>query len=476
MPAGCLFSPPSDLRKAVDRPAVPRCEPGWDGLPFVKQSSIRGAPMSQRLHRREFLRNVSAVGLAAGWAGGRSFGAPSPNEKLNIAVIGTAGRAEGNIQGVESQNIVAVCDIDDRLIARASQRFPKAKTYHDFRKMLEQNDIDAVVVSTADHTHAPATMMALKLGKHVYCEKPLTHTVQEARAVAEAAAKAKVATQMGTQIHAENNYRRVVELVQAGAIGSVRECHVWVNGKSWSGGERPKETPDVPSGLHWDLWIGPAPQRPYHPMYQPANWRRWWDFGNGTLGDMACHYMDLPFWALGLRHPISAEAEGPPVHPETAPPWLSVRYEFPARGAQPPVTLTWYDGEKRPPILAEKKGAGVAPWDAGVLFVGEKGMLQADYGRHKLLPESEFKDFKAPEPTIPNSIGHHNEWITACKTGSPTTCNFGYSGALTETVLLGNVSYRVGKKLAWDPVSLKATNCPEADRYIRRDDRPGWTL
>ncbi len=432
--------------------------------------------MSERLNRREFLGGVAAVGSAA-WIGGRwAIGAPSANEKLNVAVIGTAGRAEGNIQGVESQNIVAACDIDDHLLDRISTRFPRAKTYNDFRKMLEQKDIDAVVVSTADHTHAPATLMALGLGKHVYCEKPLTHTVDEARRVAEAATKARVATQMGTQIHAENNYRRVVELVQSGAIGPVRECHVWVNGKSWSGGTRPTETVEVPKNLHWDLWIGPAPMRPYSPIYQPANWRRWWDFGSGTLGDMACHYMDLPFWALGLKHPLSIAAEGPPVDPETAPPWISVRYDFPARGEQPPLTLTWHDGAKRPPILAEKKDAGVAPWDAGVLFVGDKGMLQADYGRHRLLPEADFKDFTAPEPTIPNSIGHHNEWIQACKTGSPTTCNFTYSGALTETVLLGNVAYRVGQKLAWDPVALKASNCPEANRYIRKEYRAGWTL
>ncbi len=433
--------------------------------------------MAMRINRRRFLGNVSAAGLSAAWLGGRSsWGAdqePSPNEKLNIAVVGTANRAAANIEGVQGQNIVAICDIDDRLLGKAGERFPKAKKYNDFRKMLEQNDIDAVVVSTADHIHAPASVMAMGLGKHVYCEKPLSHSVYEARILTEAAAKAKVATQMGTQIHAGENYRRVVEVIQSGAIGPVRECHVWV-GKAWGGGDRPSETPSTPEYLHWDLWLGPAPERPYHPTYQPANWRRWWDFGSGTLGDMACHYMDLPFWALNLKHPLSAEAEGPPVNAETAPLSLSVRYEFPARGELPPLALTWYDGGKRPALLSEP---GMPTWKGdGVLFVGDKGMLLADYSRYRLLPESDFKDFEPPARSIPKSIGHHAEWIAACKTGSPTTCHFGYSGPLSETVLLGTVAYRTGQKLTWNSDDLKAKGCPEADRYIRREYRKGWTL
>jgi hypothetical protein len=221
------------------------------------------------------------------------------------------------------------------------------------------------------------------------------------------------------------------------------------------------------------LWLGPAPYRPYHPCYLPGQWRRWWDFGNGTLGDMACHYMDLPFWALELRHPTAIEAEGPPVHPETCPKALIVRYEFPARGDMPPVKFTWYDGTNRPPILKEE---GLPEWGSGVLFVGKEGMLLADYRRRELYPESKFADYQAPAPTIPDSIGHHREWIVACQTGSPTTCNFDYSGALSEAVLLGNVAYRAGKKLQWDAKNLKATNCPEADPYIRREYRQGWTL
>ena len=429
--------------------------------------------MSQPRSRREFLRTGAAFGAVG------IFGAPAvgragigPNEKLDIAVIGTANRAAANIDEVQGQNLVAFCDVDDRLLGEIGRRFPKAKKYNDFRELLESKGFDAVVVSTADHSHAPATAMALRQGKHVYCEKPLTHSVTEARTIAELARQAKVATQMGTQIHAKDNYRRVVELIESGAIGPVRECHVWC-GKSWGGGDRPTENPPVPKPLHWDLWLGAAPARPYNPIYQPGNWRRWWDFGNGTLGDMACHYMDLPFWALALRHPSTIEAEGPPVHPETAPIWLVVRYEFPARGDRPPVALTWYDGGQKPKALPAEKAH---EWGDGVLFVGDKGMLLADYNRRILMPEEKFRDFKPPEPTIPASIGHHAEWIAACKDGRPTTCNFDYSGALTETVLLGNVAYRAGKKLVWDAQHLKAENCSEADAFLKREYRKGWTL
>lgn len=427
------------------------------------------------LHRRSFLKTIGAGALAWGAPAVHlrgSFGPKSPNDKLNIAVVGTAHRAAANIDGVRGENIVAVCDIDDRYLAQAQEKFPAAKAYHDFRKMLEQPGIDAVVVSTADHVHAPASVMAMRLGKHVYCEKPLAHSVHEARLMAETAGRMKVATQMGTQIHAGDNYRRVVELVRSGAIGPVREVHVWC-GKTWSGGERPRETPEVPSHIHWDLWLGPAPERPYHPTYLPANWRRWWDFGSGTLGDMACHYMDLPFWALDLRHPTSVASQGPPVHPETTPLWLIVAFEFPARGTMPACTLTWYDHDKKPERLAHH---GLPGWDSGVLFVGDQGMLMADYGKRKLYPEEKFQDFQPPEPTIPRSIGHHAEWLQACKEGTPTTCHFDYSGALTEAVLLGNAAYRAGEKLVWDAANLKATNCSEADRYLRREYRRGWTL
>ena len=275
---------------------------------------------------------------------------------------------------------------------------------------------------------------------------------------------------MGTQIHAENNYRRVVELVQSGAIGPIQEVHVWV-GSQWGGGERPTETVAVPKELDWDLWLGPAPARPYNPTYLPANWRRWWDFGNGTLGDMGCHYMDLVFWSLGLRHPSTVAAEGPPLNHETAPLGLKAIWEFPARGDKPAVTVTWTDGDR-----VENKFDGHELPGAGVYFIGSEGSMFADYGSHRLFPEEKFKDFKAPEQTIADSIGHHEEWIAACKTGSPTTCNFDYSGALAECVLLGTVAYRVGKKLEWDAEALKAKNAPEADEFLRRAYRKGWEL
>jgi predicted dehydrogenase len=431
--------------------------------------------MKKQTNRREFLQNMTLAG-AGFWIAGSSASAASrsPNEKLNIGIIGSGGRGASNLKSVASENIVALCDVDERNLGKAAGQNPRAKTYHDFRKLLDDGkNIDAVVVSTTEHTHSFATLMALKLGKHVYCEKPLAHSVWEARVVAEAARPLKLATQMGIQIHAENNYRRVVEMVQAGVIGPIRECHVWV-ARGWGGGDRPKDSPPVPEYLHWDLWLGPARERPYHRCYFPGpEWYKWWDFGGGVLPDLGSHWNDLAFWALKLRHPVTIEAEGPPVHPETAPPWLIVRYEFPARDAQPAVKLTWYQGGKQPELVTDGK---VPKWANGVLFVGERGMILSDYKKHMLLPEKEFADFKPPEPTIPPSVGHHAEWIAACKTGAPTTCPFGYSGLLTESNQLGNVAYRVGKKLEWDAESLKAKNCPEADNYIHPEFRKGWTL
>jgi predicted dehydrogenase len=248
--------------------------------------------------------------------------------------------------------------------------------------------------------------------------------------------------------------------------------HIWVDVSNTAAG-RPTETPPVPPGLHYDLWLGPAPHRPYSPEYIPKNWRNWWDFGGGTLEDFGCHHMDLSHWALSLRHPLSVETEGPPPDKEVTCPWLIARYEYPARGSQPPLKLTWYHGGKRPPFPECSKES----WDsAGSYFIGEKGNLIASYGKHKLLPEKDFAGFIPPTPTIPDSIGHHKEWIEAIKNGGPTTCNFDYSGALTESVLLGNVAYRTGKKLLWDPVKLKATNCPEADEFIQHRYRKGWAL
>ena len=428
------------------------------------------------MQRREFLRNSALAGCA--FLSGGFFHSPargegegnSPNEKLNIGFIGTANQARFSIEQLRSQNIVAICDIDENYLGRAAADFPSAVKYFDFRKLLEQKNLDAVVVATPDHIHAPATMMALRLGKHVYCEKPLTHTVVEARRIAEQAAKSRVATQMGTQIHAENNYRRVVEVLRGGAIGQVKEVHTWA-GRSWGGGERPADMPPVPANIHWDLWLGPAPERPYHPTYLPANWRKWWDFGGGNLADMACHHMDLPFWALGLRHPTRVVAEGPPPHAETCPLGLTVRYEFPSRNDQPAVNLTWHDGERIPPTIH-----GISTGGGGNLFVGDRGMLWADYSSYRLYPEADFAGFKPPAESIPNSVGHHKEWVMACKNGGATTCDFDYSGALTEAVLLGNVAFRAGAPIVWEPDSLTARGCPAAEQYLRKEYRKGWEI
>lgn len=441
--------------------------------------------------RRRFLQTTGSL-LGGILVGGVASARQSPGgeaaapKKLNIGVIGTANRAGANIHGVSGENIVAVCDVDQNFLDAAADRFPTAKPFDDFRIMFDECEMDGVVVSTADHTHAPATMMALKKGIAVYCEKPLTHSVWEAREVARLAKKAGVATQMGTQIHAGNNYRRVVEVVQSGAIGPIHEAHCWV-GKAWGGGERPPAGQMEPADFNHELWLGPAPERPYHDFYHPAQWRRFWDFGGGTLGDMGCHHMDLAFWALELRHPVHVDAEGPPVNAETAPTQMRARWKFPARKSQAgkmlrDVDLYWHDGGMKPWQMGGQpwKGKGkvladpsVPKWGGGTLFVGEKGMLLCDYGRYVLLPEDKWQDFEAPPQSIPNSVGHYKEWLDAIRKGTPTTCNFDYSGALTETVLLGNVAYRAGTSFDWDGPNLKASE-PEAQHFIRRKYRPGW--
>jgi len=437
--------------------------------------------MVTKLARRQLLRRSL---LAGPWliAPGVLARGGSPNEKLGVAVIGVGGRGAVNLEAVQGENVVALCDVDEQRAGDAFDRFPKARKHHDFRRMLEGMDrqIDAVVVSTPDHTHAVAGVIALHLGKHVYCEKPLAHSVHECRVMAELAARKKVATQMGTQRHVWANQRRVVELVRSGTIGPVEACHVWIGG-SRGGGERPKDVPPVPAHLKWDLWLGPAPERPYHPVYAPYGWRFWWDFGTGETGNLGCHHLDAAFEALALSYPTAIEAEGPPVDPETTPRWISVRYEFPARGNQPPLVLTWCHGRKPAALPAEQRSR----WSYGMLLVGSKGMLLADLYTWVLLPESRFPDLRAPKQPRPRAAGfswepdsgaHYQEWLTACKTGSPTACHFGYAGPLTETVLLGNVAFRVGEKLHWDAKDLKAANCPRAEDLLRRPYRKGWSL
>jgi predicted dehydrogenase len=431
--------------------------------------------MTASLTRRQALQTTALAGLGY-WVGGAGAAAAarSPLDRLRIAAVGVGGRGAANLSAVAGEDIVALVDVDERNLDRAARRFPKARRLTDFRRLYDRaGEFDAVVVSTTEHTHAFATLPALKLDKHVYCEKPLAHSVEETRRVIREAAQRKVATQMGTQIHATENYRRVVELVQAGAVGPVREVHVWV-ARDWGGGDRPAGKHTPPGQLHWDLWLGPAPERPFHPDYVPGpKWYKYWDFGGGVLPDLGSHFNDLPFWALGLSRPTTVEAEGPPVSPETAPPWLIVRWQFPARDRQPAVKMTWYQGGKKPAQVAAKK---VPAWGNGILFVGDDGMLLADYSRHALLPQDRFADYKRPAPSIAKSLGHHAEWLAACKSSKPTTCPFSYSGPLTETNLLGIVAYRTGKKIDWDAEAMKAKGCAEADRYLRKQYRKGWTL
>ncbi len=437
--------------------------------------------MSFRFNRRNFLQTAAAgSSLAALNVAVPAFAADaSPSKKLNIAVIGPCGQGSYSLGNVLSENVVALVDIDTKRLDEAGNRAPNAQKFQDFRKMYEQvKDLDAVCVCTPDHTHAVASLMGMRLGINCYCEKPLAHNVNECRVMQKVAAEKHLVTQMGTQIHAGDNYRRVVELVQSGAIGTVKDVHVWC-GKGWgqpADFKNPTDTPACPANIDWDCWVGPAKMRPYHPCYLPAAWRKWWAFGNGTIGDMACHVMDLAFWALELKDCLSAEpVEGPAVNDEGCPLNLTVKYQFPARGDKPACSLTWYDGEKRPAILKEKN---IPDRFMGVLFIGDKGMLFADYGGYALYPENQYKDFKKPEPWIEKSIGHHAEWLKAIRDGKPEdcTCKFAYSGRLSETVLLGAVAYRCQQKLEWDADAMKVKNCDLANQIVTQELRQGWTL
>jgi len=443
------------------------------------------------LTRRDFIGGAAAA-AAFTIVPRHVLGGPGntpPSEKLNIAGIGVGGQGASDLRGVDSETIVALCDVDWSRAGGTFRRYPNAKKYKDFRRMLdkEEKNIDAVVIGAPDHIHAPASMAAIKRGKHVYCEKPLTHSVYEARKIAEAARRYNVATQMGNQGQASEETRLMCEYVWSGAIGPVREVHVWtdrplrgLNSVYWPQGvERPEDTPPVPDTLDWDLWLGPAPQRPYHSAYVPFNWRGWWDFGTGALGDIGCHRIDPIFRALKLGHPTSVQAVSTLVNTESYPAASMVRYEFGGRGDMPPVKLTWYDGgmrPRRPDELEDGRQLGTN----GILFVGDKGkMLEA-----RLLPESRMREYKKPPEMIPRSPGHHQEWIDACKGGKPAGSNFpDHAGRLAEAVLLGNVALRPElrekmnrTKLLWDGPNLKITNVPEANQFLHREYRDGWTL
>jgi predicted dehydrogenase len=433
-----------------------------------------------RVSRRAFLEGAAALGLVVvprHVLGGE--GQQPPSETLNIASIGVGGKGSRDVRGLASQNIVALCDVDERQASRSFKRFPKAKKFTDYRVMLEEleREIDAVTVSTPDHSHAPASMMAVTRGKHCFTQKPLTHDIAEARALADAARSAGVATMMGIQHHCKEDKRFLCEWIWAGKIGQVTEAHVWTNRPIWPQGiGRPKDTPPVPKTLDWNLWLGPAPERPYHPAYVPDDWRGWWDFGTGALGDMGCHIIDGPFWALklGEAKSVTVEAESGPVNDETYPKWSIVTYQFPARGEMGPVKLVWYDGKKQPPrpkeLAADRKLRA-----NGQILVGEKATM---FGS-RVIPESTMREMLEDRPpkTLPRSPGIYKEFIRACKGGEPCGANWpDYAGRLTEIVLLGNLAIRMGEPLEYDIGGMRVTNVSEANRYLRREYREGWSL
>src|SRR6056297_3849255 len=401
--------------------------------------------MAVRLSRRAAIQSTAAGAVAFyhGVSSPNLRAADSPNEKLNIACIGVGGRGAANVNGVGSQNLIAFADVDEKRAAGTFEKFPKVQRFSDYRELLDQlgNKLDAVVISTPDHTHFHPAYAAMQLGLHVYLEKPLAHNVWETRTLTDYAAKQGLATQLGAQRHVRSNMHRVVELIQSGAIGKVHEVHSWVGG-SRGMPTIPTDRPAVPPTLDYDLWIGPAEHRPFHPSFCPYGWRFWWDFGTGETGNWGCHILDIPYWALELTYPVRVDAEGPEVDAERTPKSMQVAYQFPAienhstlkrRGD---VKLNWSHCE--PAILKE---LGLSGKGNNTLMIGSKGMLLCGFGKRKLLPEEQFADFKAPEPFVPDSPGFHNEWVNAVRGGEPATCHFDYSGPMAETVLLGNVAY-----------------------------------
>lgn len=423
-------------------------------------------------------------------------GKTSPSSKLNIAGIGVGGMGGANLSKCESENIVALADVDDQRAAGSFKKYAGARRYRDFRRMLEKEDknIDAVVIATPDHTHAVATMMAMQLGKHVFVQKPLAHTVTEVRKLTEAARRYGVQTQMGNQGHSSNSIRDLKEWVATGVVGPIREVYAWsdrpVGGRPWSDFPimaRPKENPPIPKTLDWDLWLGPVRERPYHPIYVPTKWRGWIDFGTGALGDMGCHILDPAYWALDLGAPTSVQATTthyqPDVIGETYPRAAIVRYTFPARGDNPPVKLTWYDGRLKPPV-PEMWDPGRSLGSNGAILVGEKGVLF--HGSHgagglRIAPKALHESYQRPKKRIRRitgeSGGHEQDWIRACKDGEPASSSFEYGGPMTEMVLLGVLAERVpDHRLEWDSANLRFTNNDKANELLHIDYRTGWTL
>lgn len=438
-----------------------------------------------RISRRDMIKAGAAVAVfnivPRHILGGAGFTAPS--EKLNIAGVGIGGMGSGDIRSVAGENIVALCDVDQNASARNAKSYPKARLYTDFRKMLEtQKDIDAVVIATPDHNHAVVSIMAMKLGKHVHCQKPLTHSVYEARMMASVAKESKVATQMGNQGQASEGARLLCETIWSGAIGTVREVHAGSNrypAISPRGIRRPAETPAAPANLDWDLWLGPAPARPYHPSYHPFAWRGWWDFGTGVLGDIGCHQLSSVFKALKLGHPAWVDASSsnhqmpPEIANETAPLSSITKWFFPAEGDRAAVTITWWDGGLKPPRPDELEASQRFGEDDWVLIIGDKGKM---YG-NRIIPNAKANEVGTPPRILSRSPGHYVEWVQACKGGQPAGSNFvDHAAHLAEVVLLGNIAIRAKEKLLWDGPNLRFTNSEAANHLINPPYRHGWSL
>ena len=453
----------------------------------TKESDMR------KVTRRDFVRTTAVASGVLILPHSVVRGKETPNEKLNIAFIGSGGRAAANRGGLASQNVYALCDTNRETLAKVAAENPKAIQTVDWRTLVDNQKIDAFVVSTAEHHHALASICAMREGKSVYTEKPLARTIQEARIMRDEYKKrrGKIATQMGTQIHAVDNYRRALELVRAGAIGKVSEAHVWCSRTIKPIGPEFLPEQPIPAHIAWDEWIGPAPMRPFSIDYVNKgclNWHRRWDFGTGVLGDMGSHLIDLAYWTLELDLPSDVSCDAPEPDRLATPPWMVVTWNHAPRKTSSaftggPIKLMWYHGpegmKRRSDLLQSMVGKDtvIDKWGIGIAFIGEKGLVVSDYGKHILSPSDKFKDYKVPEPFIPNSPGHYEEFITAAKGGPESLCNFDYSGRLIENNLLGNAAHRAGnKKLVWDPVKFGFTNAPEADHFLKSDYeyRKGW--
>ena len=437
--------------------------------------------------RRHFLRNTAALGLGLSIVPRHVLGQGQtpPSEKLNVAGIGIGGQGGAVLRdpAISSQNIVALCDVDWKYAAGTAKTFPKAEQFADYRAMLERlKTCDAVVIGTPDHMHAPITLAALRAGKHVYVEKPMAHTIEEARVMTRVAKETGLVTQMGNNGHAGEGLRLTREWIQAGAIGQVKEVHCWSDrpGKWWvQDRERSADVVAAPQTLDWNLWRGAAPARPYHPCYHPVAWRGWFDFGTGALGDMAIHNLDPAFYALDLEAPVATEAQSSPLKKESYPAWQIITFEFAAKGDRPALKALWYDGGKMPP-KPEHVGTEMDLADNGIYFVGDKGTMVCGgwSGAPRLFPEKRRSEFQLPAKTILRSPGHRDEWVQACKDRKPQNAKagFAYSGPYTEALLVGNLATRLQKRIEWDSAKMQAKNAPEADALIRKHYRDGFGI